>query len=502
MIASIASYSPRTCSASSATSRSSSAQPTTSRSWTTIPAPPATAGITWTTASGPTGCSSVVVRSPSTKTLMWPGSTGRRRTAGRRSPGQRASSSSITSPTVAPVDGRPALDPRDERRQRAGQDDGGASGQDDDRLDRPDRRQRRDDRVPALAAVGAPEELSGARPEVDPDRVELVAGHRLAEHRRGGRRCWGSPAAPRIQWSPASWVRQTAALPVGHEPALLGRGQRDHPGRQRVARVGDHREAELARQAGRDVLPGQPAVRRAVLAAVVLLVEPLRVAGGHDQLVDALAGLRVWIRHEVGPDAVVARLPGRPAVARLERADRRDRHPHPVRVGRVGDDRVEDEPAGARLPRRAGGVVREALDVGPRPSAVVAPEQPGWADARVDGAVGRGHVPDRADLRAVVAVRQPVARLGPRRAEVVTPEDRRPVPRRAPAGIERARRRVAADVLNGIALARRTADLPRPSRGIRFEDERALFRTHEEQDPVRHDVLLAGPLRRPAARDD
>ena len=270
---------------------------------------------------------------------------------------------------------------------------------------------------------------------------------------------------------------------------------------QGIARVGDHREAELAREARGDVLPGQPTVGRAVLAAVVLLVEPLGLARGHDQLVDALAGDRVGIRHEVGPDAAVARLPARAAVAGLERADRRDRHPHPVSVGRVRDDRVEDEPAGARLPGRAGGMVREALDVGPGAPAVVAPEQAGRADPRVDRAVGGGHVPDRADLRAGVAVGQAIARLGPGRAEVVTAEHRRAVPGRAAARVERARFGVATDVLDRVALAGGSADGPRPSRGVRFEDERALLRAHEEQDPVRHDALLAGPVPRRTGSD-
>ena len=44
-------------------------------------------------------------------------------------------------------------------------------------------------------------------------------------------------------------------------------------------------------------------------AAVVLLVERVRLAGGHRELVDALPGDRVRIGHEAGPDPDVARLP-------------------------------------------------------------------------------------------------------------------------------------------------------------------------------------------------
>ena len=126
----------------------------------------------------------------------------------------------------------------------------------------------------------------------------------------------------------------------------------------------DQREAELAGQRRCAVMSVQvapPSVER-YMPAVVLLVERLGLAGRHRELVDALAGLRVRVRAEVGADALVARLPGRAAVARLEHADRRDPDPRPLRVGRVRDDRVEDQPAGAGLPGRAGLVVR----AGPR----------------------------------------------------------------------------------------------------------------------------------------
>ena len=264
--------------------------------------------------------------------------------------------------------------------------------------------------------------------------------------------------------------------------------------------MGDHREAELAGQSRGQVVPRPAAVVRAVLAAVVLLVEPLGRPGGHHQLVDALAGLRRRAGHEVGPDALVARLPGRPAVGRLERPDGRDRDPHPIRVGRVGTIEWRISPPAPGCPGRSAGVVRQALDVGPGPAAVIAPEQAGDPDAGVDRAVGRGDVPDGGDLRAVLAIGQPVARLRPRLAQVVAPEDGRPVPGRAAAGIERPGRRVAADVLDRVPLAGRAADRPRPSGGIRLEDEGALLGANEEQDPIAHDALLgSGDRAAPAA---
>src|SRR6185295_2629263 len=88
----------------------------------------------------------------------------------------------------------------------------------------------------------------------------------------------------------------------------------------------------------------------------------------------------------------------------------------------------------------AAGVVAQAVEMGPRLAAVVAPEQAGRLDAGVDRAVGRGHVPDGRDRRALVAVGHPLRGVGPRRAEVVAPEHGRAVPRRATAGVDRAGR--------------------------------------------------------------
>ena len=92
--------------------------------------------------------------------------------------------------------------------------------------------------------------------------------------------------------SPRSWVRQTARAGVGHEAALVGAVERDGPDRRRVARMGDQREAELARQPAADrsvqVAPARP---RPIHAAVVLLVERLGLARRRRELVDALAGL-------------------------------------------------------------------------------------------------------------------------------------------------------------------------------------------------------------------
>ena len=192
----------------------------------------------------------------------------------------------------------------------------------------------RGDLAPRRALVGARPQLAVARPERDPDRVEAVDRHRLAEDAEVGV-LLGQPGGEPLPGRPPVAGPPDRGGGVEHEPPALGRRERDHPGRGRVARVGDHREAEVRREAARDLRPRRAAVVGAVDAAVVLLVERLGLAGRRHELVDALAELRRRPGDEVGADAAVPRLPRRPAVARLERPDGRDPDPHPPRVGRV-----------------------------------------------------------------------------------------------------------------------------------------------------------------------
>ncbi len=72
-----------------------------------------------------------------------------------------------------------------------------------------------DDRVPVDAAVGGAVELARARPEVDADRLEVVVGHRLAQHADVGVRAGAARRRRGASVSPPSWVRHTAAAPSG-----------------------------------------------------------------------------------------------------------------------------------------------------------------------------------------------------------------------------------------------------------------------------------------------
>ena len=121
----------------------------------------------------------------------------------------------------------------------------------------------------------------------------------------------------------------------------------------------------------------------------------------------------------------------------------RDPDPRPLGIGRVRDDRVEDQPAVAGLPGRAGRVVRQALR-----RASSSRRRPRCGTGRpVRPRPGRppsgrgGKAPDRLDrLHALaVAVGQPGRRVGPGLAEVVGPPDGRSVPRGAGRGEDRRR---------------------------------------------------------------
>ena len=249
-----------------------------------------------------------------------------------------------------------------------------------------------------------------------------------------------------------------------HEPSAVRAVERDDPERLRVARMGDQREPEVARQpVGAQVRPGETAVGRAVHPAVVLLVERLGLVGGHRELVDALAGDRIPVGVEVRANTAVARLPGCAAVTRLEHADGRDPDPCPRRIRRVRHDRVQDQATGARLPRRAGLVLGEASDVLPGRAAIRAPEEPGWLDAGEDRPVWRRrkapHGSDRV-ARRPVAIGQPARAVRPARAEVLAPPDRGAVPRRATGGEDCAAAWLDDEVVDRPALAQRTADVP------------------------------------------
>ena len=144
-------------------------------------------------------------------------------------------------------------------------------------------------------------------------------------------RC-GRPRSSRRQLEPASCVRQTAAVPVGHAAPVAG-VERDHVEAVAVVRVRGGGEAELGRQPVGDLDPGLPGVVAAVHADVVLLVQAVVVDGRHHELVHAVADLGV-LERPVGAQPAVARRPRRAVVGRLEDAEALDHGPEAGRPRR------------------------------------------------------------------------------------------------------------------------------------------------------------------------
>ena len=210
--------------------------------------------MTWTTASVATG----VARSagvPSTKTLMCGRSRGPASTSRSRMPGDGGVELVEDRVDRRAVDLVAARRGGEQGQEGAGQEDGGhaqasttaaSTAQISGSVSVIIRQ--------ALAFVAAVPQLARARPERDADRIERVAGHRLAEDRHEGvaRREPVVVAGPRRA---AVAGPPDGGVAVGHVAPILGRAERDHPAGRRVARVGHEREAEVGRQGAGDLLP-------------------------------------------------------------------------------------------------------------------------------------------------------------------------------------------------------------------------------------------------------
>ena len=247
-------------------------------------------------------------------------------------------------------------------------------------------------------------------------------------------------------------------------------------------------EAEGRRQPGLDALPAPSAIVAAVHATMVLLVEPLRPAGGHHHAVHALAGLGIALvlRQIVAARAPVACLPGDAAVAGVEHAGGRDPDPKLPRVGGMRHERVENEAAPARLPLRTRGMPAQAGEVGPVTAAGLAPEQAGRLDPGMNQLALRLDAPCSANRGIAFRVDEPRARVRPGRAEIGRLPDCRSEPLVATGGVDRARRRVGLEVVDRPRLTIGPAQPPVTSRRITVEDERAFARPDQDQQPLGH----------------
>src|SRR5215208_855905 len=101
-----------------------------------------------------------------------------------------------------------------------------------------------------------------------------------------------------------------------------------------------------------------PAVVAPVHAAVVLLIQSVPETRSHDDAVHALPmlGISLVVGQEICAGALVPRLPRCSAIGSVEDAPGGDPDPDLLVIVRMQDDRMQDQPAPARLPLGSGGV--------------------------------------------------------------------------------------------------------------------------------------------------
>ncbi len=204
---------------------------------------------------------------------------------------------------------------------------------------------------------------------------------------------------------------------VGHR-APVARIERDHVEAVAIVGMRGGREAELGRQAVRDLVPRLPRVVAAVHADVVLLVEAVVVARRHHELVHAVADLGV-VERPVGAQPAVARRPGRAVVRRLEDPEALDHGPEARGIvgmrEQAGQAEVAGRLVGRDVPGVAAGLVVERAQQRPGPRAVTALEDAAALAAGEHAAVRRGQARELGELElAVLAVAQARRSRAPR----------------------------------------------------------------------------------------
>ena len=212
---------------------------------------------------------------------------------------------------------------------------------------------------------------------------------------------------------------------------------------------------------------------------------------------DAEADILVRPR-PVGAQALVPWRPGCAAVVGLEQADALDDRPEVRRIVGVGHDRGDAEMAGRLVrgivPGLTPGLACERRQQGPPLAAV-----PALEDARRLGADENAPVRggERRHLRhlarAGVVVGEALARERPCLAQVAAAPDGRPMPFARRGGIDGAGVLVVDGVVDGPALAERSAQVPVAAVFIALEREEPLSGADQQQRPS-HFLLTSGRL--------
>src|SRR5665213_539941 len=108
-------------------------------------------------------------------------------------------------------------------------------------------------------------------------------------------------------------------------------------------------------------------------------------------------GVFAFFRQEVASRALVARFPRRAAIGCMEYAGGGNADPELPPVVRMKNQRMQDQPAAARLPVRPRRMIAQAGDVVPGLAGIVAAKQSRRLDTGVKASRALCHAPDRLD---------------------------------------------------------------------------------------------------------
>src|SRR5277367_6253834 len=200
--------------------------------------------------------------------------------------------------------------------------------------------------MPGIAGISRVKQCSTCGAKVNPGRVAVIGGHRLAKDEVEGiglRQSFGEilPSLATIA------TAGHAEFAFGNVPFL---GRNDGNCEQRVffGRGNSQTKSKARRQALRNVGPFFVGKTSPVDSAMILLVESLRTAGMRFKFVDALADLRKFFGPKFDKDISVERRPGFSAVVRTKRAC--GGYPHDEATFAKALNRVHHHAASSRIP--------------------------------------------------------------------------------------------------------------------------------------------------------
>src|SRR5439155_13020100 len=265
---------------------------------------------------------------------------------------------------------------------------------------------------------------------------------------------------------------------------------RKHPQRVRVARMNDYGEADIAdtlRHRRADFLPAFGWAVDPEDAAMVLLIEAVRMPGRKTYAMRIMTVFGTRIRQKIRANAFVQRLPIGARVHGLEHAARRHSDVQMLRIARVDEDGVQLGAIGgtiliAAAPRLALRMLVEAIDAFPGCAAVGRAEQPLRGSTGVPRALFRcvtGCQPKCMvdDAAAAFGECGRLRRLLPSFAGVGRAKNRRA---KMTCSRRREQRswiaRVADGVVNDVTVEQRAGDFPRIAREIAGERPQTFAR--------------------------